>query len=165
VTTGRSLFSPFPPAFAAVPQYLFHITVALLPLSEPDKRLSHTSGSSVRYSVRLRSTTRVQVFADPGFGPVNPGQCLNETFPGVCLALTLAVEPFKQDMFCAIVIVAAPFQVVHYGVIAQMADTRLRARLSISPLRITRRAFFAQSVNSRRLCPSFLRLVRRLTLK
>ena len=32
VTAGRSLFSPLPPAFAVVPQYLFHIPVDLLPL-------------------------------------------------------------------------------------------------------------------------------------
>jgi len=30
-----------PPAFAAVPQYLFHTSVVRLALSEPDKRLSH----------------------------------------------------------------------------------------------------------------------------
>ena len=69
---GRSLFSPLPPAFAVVPQYLFHIPVDLLSLSEPDKRLSHTSGSSVGPSVSLRSTTRVQVFADSGFRPLHP---------------------------------------------------------------------------------------------
>ena len=28
-----------------MPQYLFHIPVVLLPLSEPDKRISHTYGS------------------------------------------------------------------------------------------------------------------------
>ena len=30
VTAGRSLFSPLPPAFAVVPQYLFHIPIDLL---------------------------------------------------------------------------------------------------------------------------------------
>ena len=110
------MFSLLPPAFAAVPQYLFHITVELLALTEPDKRLSHTSGSSVRHSVCLRSTTRVQVFADPDFRPVHPRQCLVESFPGVCLALALAVEPFEQDTRCAIDIVAAPLQVVRYGI-------------------------------------------------
>jgi hypothetical protein len=30
-----------PPAFAAVPQYFVHIIVVLLPLSEPDKQISH----------------------------------------------------------------------------------------------------------------------------
>jgi len=122
MTVGRSLFSPFPPAFAAVPQYLFHITVELLPLSEPDKRLPHTSGSSVRHSVRLRPTKRVQVFADPGLGPVRPGQSLFEPFPGICLALALTVEPFEQDACGAIDIETAPFQVIRYGVIAQVAD-------------------------------------------
>ena len=34
-------FLCLPPAFAAVPQYFIHITVALLSLSEPDKQLSH----------------------------------------------------------------------------------------------------------------------------
>ncbi len=120
VTTGQSLFSLFPPAFAAVPQYWVHITVELLSLTEPDKRLSHTSGSSVHHSVRLRSTTRVQVFADSRLWPLRPDQGLGEAFPGVCLTLTLTVEPFKQDMFCAIDIVAAPYRVIRYGVIIQM---------------------------------------------
>jgi len=122
MTTGPRLFSLFPPAFAAVPQYLVHISVELLSLTEPDKRLSHTSGSSVRYSVNLRSTTRVQVFADSWFGPPHPGQSLIEVFPGVCPALALAVEPFEQNSFSAVDIVAAPFQVVRYGVIAQMPN-------------------------------------------
>lgn len=56
MTTGRSLFSPLPPAFAAVPRYLVHITVDLLPLTEPDKRLSHTSGSSANHSDSLPAT-------------------------------------------------------------------------------------------------------------
>ncbi len=41
MTTGPRLFSLFPPAFAAVPQYPIHITVELLSLTEPDKQLSH----------------------------------------------------------------------------------------------------------------------------
>jgi len=115
MTVGRCLFSPLPPAFTAVPQYLVRITVVLLSLTEPDKRLSHTSGSSVRLSVRLRPTIGVEVFADPWFRPVHPGQCLVETFPGICLALALAVEPFKHNACGAIDIVAAPLQIVRYG--------------------------------------------------
>jgi hypothetical protein len=122
VTTGRSLFSLLPPAFATVPQYLIHIAVDLLSLTEPDKRLSHTSGSSVRPSVRLRSTTRVQVFAEPGFRPLHPSQGLVEALPGVCPALALAVEPFEQDSCSAMDIVGTPFQVIRYGVVAQMAQ-------------------------------------------
>jgi len=72
MTVGGYLFSLFPPAFAAVPQDFFHITVGLLALTEPDKRISHTSGSSVSYSANLRSTTRVQVFADSCFRPPHP---------------------------------------------------------------------------------------------
>ena len=128
VTTGKSLFSLLPPAFAAVPQYLFHIPVDLLSLTEPDKRLSHTSGSSVRHSVSLRPTTRVQVFAESGFGPVHPGQSLLEPLPGVCLALALAVEPLEHDACCAIDIVAAPLQIIRNGVIAQVA-THFHPRL------------------------------------
>ena len=105
-----------------MPQYLIHFTVELLPLSEPDKRLSHTSGSSVHHSGHLRPTTRVQVFADYRLRPSHPDQRLVEAFPGVCLALALAVKPFKQDVFCAIGIVAAPLRVIRYGVIAQMTD-------------------------------------------
>ena len=122
MTTGRSLFSLFPPAFATVPHDLVHVSVDLLSLTEPDKRLSHTSGSSVCPSVRLRSTTRVQVFAEPGFRPLHPGQGLAEALPGVCPALALAVEPFEQDSCSAMNIVAAPFQVIRYGVVAQMAQ-------------------------------------------
>ena len=122
MTAGQSLFSLFPPAFAAVPQYCVHITVVLLSLTEPDKRISHTSGSSVHYSVSLRFTKRVQVFADLGLGPLHPVQYLVEARPGVCPALTLAVEPFKQDMFCAIDIVGTPFRVIRYGVVAQVSD-------------------------------------------
>ena len=122
MAAGRSLFSLFPPAFAAVPQYLLHITVELLPLTEPDKRISHTSGSSVHHSVCLRSTTRIQVFADPEFGPTHPGQCLIEGLPGIRLALTLAVEPLEQDVFGTVDIVATPFRVVRYGVVAQVPD-------------------------------------------
>ena len=122
MTTGRSLCSLFPSAFAAVPHYLFHIAVGLLALTEPDKRLSHTSGSSVDHSVRLRSTTRVQVFAEPGFRPLHPGQGLVEALPGVCPALALAVKPFKQDCSSAADVVAAPFQVIRYGVVAQVAQ-------------------------------------------
>ena len=123
MTTGRSLFSPLPPAFAMVPQYLFHIPVDLLPLSEPDKRLSHTSGSSVSPSVRLRSTTRVQVFAEPGFRPLHTGQGLLEVVPGVCPALALAVKPFEQDFSSAMDVVGTPFQVIRYGVITQVAQS------------------------------------------
>jgi hypothetical protein len=38
---GRGMFLCLPPAFAAVPQYFIHTTVALLSLSEPDKQFSH----------------------------------------------------------------------------------------------------------------------------
>ena len=122
VTAGQYLFSLLPPAFAAVPQYFVHITVELLSLTEPDKRLSHTSDSSVHHSVRLRPTTRVQVFADSQARPLHPDQCPGEALPGVCLALALAVKPFKQDMFDAIDIIAAPFCVIRYGVIVQIPD-------------------------------------------
>jgi hypothetical protein len=71
MTVGRSWFSPLPPVFTAVPQYLDPITVVLLPLSEPDKRISHTSGSSVIHSASLLSTKRVQVFADSQRRPSN----------------------------------------------------------------------------------------------
>jgi len=89
-------------------------------LTEPDKRLSHTSGSSVRPSVSLRPTTRVQVFADSGCRPLYRSQRLIKARPGVCLALALAVEPFEQDAPGAVCIVAAPPHVVRYGVVTQV---------------------------------------------
>ena len=128
MTIGEGLFSLFLPAFAAVPQDFLRITVGLLALTEPDKRISHTSGSSVGHSDSLRPTTRVQVSADPGSRPVHPSQSLVESSPGVCPALALAVEPFEQDLFSAMDVVAAPSKVIRYGVIIQMpkhADTGL----------------------------------------
>ena len=119
---GRSLFSRYPPVFTAVPHYLDHGAVDLLSLTEPDKRLSQTSGSSGRPSVSLRPTTRIQIFADPRGRPFYPGQGLSECVPGVCLALALAVEPGQQNTFRAINIVAAPFRVIRDGVIIQVAD-------------------------------------------
>ena len=79
VRVGRSLprlqenvcFLSFPPAFAAVPQDLFHTSVALLPLTEPDKQLSH---------IRLLSLS---------FG-VPP---LYDTGPGLCGFSLLAILP------------------------------------------------------------------------
>ena len=67
---GRSLprlqenvcFLCYPPAFAAVPQDLFHTLVALLPLTEPDKRLSH---------IRLFSSP----FSMPPPYDMGPGLC------------------------------------------------------------------------------------------
>ena len=118
----RGLFSLFQPAFAAVPQYFAHTKVELLPLTEPDTRISHTSGSSVSHSASLRSTTRVQVYSDFRRGPSDPGKGADVGFPRICPTLALAVEPFEQDAFCAMDIEAAPIRVVRYGVIAQMAD-------------------------------------------
>mgnify|MGYP007044779584 CR=1 FL=1 len=81
-----------------------------------------TSGSSIRHSVCLRPTTWVQVFADSRFRPPYPRQSLVKVCPGVRPALALAVEPFEQDLCCAMGIVAAPLRVVRYGVVVQMPD-------------------------------------------
>ena len=64
-----------------MPQYFVHIIVVPEPLSEPDKRISHTSGSSDSHSVSLRSTKRVQVFADFYGGPIKLGKCPLKLFP------------------------------------------------------------------------------------
>ena len=103
-----------------MPQYLFHIPVVLLPLPEPDKRISHTYGSSVGHSVCLRPTTRVQAFADAPGRPINAGQGLTKCWPGVCPALTLTVEPFEQYALYAMDIVGAPIRVIRYGVVVQV---------------------------------------------
>ena len=70
----------------------------------------------------LRSTTRVQVFAEPGFRPLHTGQGLLEVCPGVRPALALAVKPFEQDFSSAMDVVGTPFQVIRYGVITQVAQ-------------------------------------------
>jgi len=59
-------------SYCRVGQAASKISVATRPLTEPDKRLSHTSGSSVNRSESLRPTTWIQVFADIRFGPPNP---------------------------------------------------------------------------------------------
>jgi hypothetical protein len=60
VTTGQSLFSLFPPAFAAVPQYLVHITVELLPLTGrvEDWRGTQEPVSSPRHIKRSMQISR-----------------------------------------------------------------------------------------------------------
>ena len=121
MTQDEVCFLCFPPAFAAVPQYFVHIKVVPLPLSEPDKRLSHTSGSSVGHSVCPRPAAWIQVFADANGRPARPGQCPVELLPGVCLALTLAVEPLEQDVRCVVDIGVAPIRVIRYGVVVQMS--------------------------------------------
>jgi len=90
VRVGRSLprlkenvcFLCFPAAFAAVPQDLFHTPVAILPITETDKQLSHIRllGLSL---VCLRPTTGVQVFVDSQSRPFYPDQCLIKVGPGV----------------------------------------------------------------------------------
>ena len=72
MTTGRSWFSLLPPAFAAVPQYFdpYHSC-------SPSPSQNRTSGFPIHpaprlsHSVGLRSTTRVQVFADTQRWPSN----------------------------------------------------------------------------------------------
>ena len=114
------MFSLLPPAFAVVPQYFVHITVVPKPLSEPDKRISHTYGSSVSHSVSLPSTTWVQVFADSHGRPVQRLEGMSELLPGVAFALALAVEPFEQDVFCAIVVVVTPCRIIRDGIVVQV---------------------------------------------
>ena len=94
--------------------------VVLLSLSEPDKRISHTSGSPAGHSVCLRPTTRVQVFADSHGGPSYIGECLQIGGPGVCRTLTFAVKPSKQDAFHAVDIEMTPCGVIRYGVVVQI---------------------------------------------
>ena len=109
---GRGLCSLLPPAFAAVPQDFVHFMVVPLSLTEPDKRISHTSGSSVSHSDGLRPTAWIQVCADMHGGPVRPGQSLLELCPGVRRALALAVEPFEKDFGCAVDEVITPVRVI-----------------------------------------------------
>ena len=98
MTTGQYLFSLLPPAFAAVPQYFVHTIVVPLPLSEPDKRISHTSGSSVGHSLVIRSTKRVQVPLDAYVGPPGPRKRGLEPRPCIRPSLARAVEPFEKDL-------------------------------------------------------------------
>jgi hypothetical protein len=64
-------------------------------LTEPDKRLSHTSGSSVNPSDRLYSTTWIQVFANNRTGPFIQFQYFLKPLPCIAWPLTLAIDLFN----------------------------------------------------------------------
>ena len=110
-----------------VPQYLTHVLSCNPAPHRTGQAAFPTSGSSACHSVSLRSTKRVQVFADTHTRPAHPGQCLVELIPVVCLTLTLAVDPFVQDTRCVIDISGTPLCVIGDGVVVQVP---LYARLS-----------------------------------
>ena len=91
-------------------------------LSEPDKRISQTSGSSVNLSDCLYATKWIQVLADRRFCPSDPVQSLSEAFPSVASTLTLSVDPFVQSTRRIVDVAATLFPIIRYGVVAQMAD-------------------------------------------
>ncbi len=90
-------------------------------LTEPDKRISHTSGSSVNHSDRLLYTTWIQVFADNRFRPSDVVKCLLEAFPCIARSLTLSIDPFKQNLRRMVNVAGTFSRVVRYGVIVQMS--------------------------------------------
>ena len=101
----------WPPAFAAVPQDLVHAPVVLLPLSEQDKRLSQTSGSSMSHSARARrhdgragaglprATSVMGSGGTPTSGPDKPFRLsMSGQWPPVTRSLHSAdVSPFTGD--------------------------------------------------------------------
>ena len=97
-------------------------SVAPRSLPEPDKRISHTSGSSVDHSESLRPTTRIQVFADMRFGPPYPLQRLKVTLPCVCVLLAFTVQPFQQVPSHMAYVGVTCFRIIRYGVVIQMSD-------------------------------------------
>jgi hypothetical protein len=96
-------------------------TVVPQSLTEPDKRISQTSGSSVNHSDRRYSTTWIQVFADNRSWPSDVVQGLSEAFPCVASSLTLAVDPLKKNPRGMVDVTVTSFPVIRYCVIAQMA--------------------------------------------
>ena len=103
------------------PKFFGHTFGSPRSLTEPDKRISHTSGSSVNPSDRLYSTTWIQVFADNRTRPFVQFQYFLKPLPCIAWPLTLAVDPFKQDLGCVVNVATAFIRVIRYGVIVQMA--------------------------------------------
>lgn len=98
-------------------------SVLLGPSQNPDKRISHTSGSSVNPSDRLYSTTWIQVFATNRTGPFVQFQYLLKPLPCTAWPLNLAVDPFKQDLGCVVNVATTFIRVIRHGVIVQIHDT------------------------------------------
>ena len=115
-----------PPLFAA---YFHAVSQVFGPtfgsprsLSEPDKRISHTSGSSVNPSDRLYSTTWIQVFANKRTWPFVQLQYFLKPLPCIAWPLTLAVDPFKQDLGCVVNVATTFVRIIRHGVIVQMSN-------------------------------------------
>ncbi len=95
------MFSPFAAWFsggATISQPYLRLFPG--PYAEPDKRISHTSGSSVNYSDSRATTKWTQVFADIRPWPPDPLEGLQVAFPRIGSPLTLTIEPLKQDPRC-----------------------------------------------------------------
>ena len=122
MATGRRLFSPFAawfPGGATISQPYLRLFPD--PYTEPDKRISHTSGSSVNLSDCLQTTTRIQVFADNWCGPLNQLEYLLKPFPCIAGTMTFAINPFIQDSRRIVNVATTFVRIVRYGVIVQMA--------------------------------------------
>ena len=59
----------------------------------------------------------IQVCVDTHAGPTNSCKSMVEPGPGVCPALTLAVEPFEQDALRMMDIPVTGFRVIRDGVV------------------------------------------------
>ena len=104
------------------PKFFGHTFGSPRSLTEPDKRISHTSGSSVNPSDRLYSTTWIQVFADNRTRPFVQFQYFLKPLPCIAWPLTLAVDPFKQDLGCVVHVATTFIRVIRHGVIVQMSN-------------------------------------------
>ena len=76
-------------------------SVAVKPLPEPDKQISHIQ-LLVESSERLKSTTRVEIPSDSCRGYAQEGASVQEPLPGVCMALAFPVDPFEQHFSCEV---------------------------------------------------------------
>jgi hypothetical protein len=105
-------FLCLPPAFAAVPQYLFRGPSCTRPSQNRTSGFP-TSGSSVVIQGSLRSTNRIQVSMRIS-REARPRAKASLNWPSVCLTLALAVEPFEQQLLHVIDIGLALSQVVPF---------------------------------------------------
>ena len=95
-----SLFAAWFPGGATLSQPYLQLFPG--PYTEPDKRISQTSGSPVNCSDRLVTTKWTQVFADIRLRPPNPLEGLQVAFPRIGSTLALTIQPLEQDPFCVI---------------------------------------------------------------
>ena len=91
-------------------------SVAVKPLPEPDKRISHIR-LLLESSERLKFTTRVEVLTDCDLGKAQASERVLVSGPRVRFPLALSIEPFVQNALGVEHVFVATRQTVRDGVV------------------------------------------------